>query len=216
MQDIDETYKDFENSINFIFPNEVSKEDESKSYTNLKDRGPNDSGKIKTKTGSSTSGKDTSSPENYTDKDSKVNKQKNLVVINKEDKKRFGQHENFSFYESFAREIIFQIFDYHLMYFFGYTLKYDESTGKNIEIDGEKKKENKDDKEKNMKKKETKNLDKKENEANLVEEEVVKDKNEIRNENSNKEEGEKFEQIENNKIMEKKIEIKIELPKKKK
>ena len=47
MEKIDETYKDFENSINYIYPNEISKEYENKSYTNLRDRGPNDSGKIK-------------------------------------------------------------------------------------------------------------------------------------------------------------------------
>ena len=43
--------------------------------------------------------------------------------IKTREKIKFGQHENFSFFESFAREIIFQIFEYRLMYFFGYQIK---------------------------------------------------------------------------------------------
>ena len=54
--------------------------------------------------------------------------------IKGQEKKKFGQHENFSFFESFAREMIFQIFEYRPMYFFGYTVK-------KTDIESEQKKE---------------------------------------------------------------------------
>ena len=140
MENVDSPYEDFVNKINFIYPKGLTPENECKSYRNLRDREPTE----KKNKSSSTSGLESSSPEAFSDNKYKGNKPEKSSSINEDKKKfenlRFGQHENFSFFESYAREIIFQIFDYHPMYFFGYTVKYDESSGEVIEIKGEKNK----------------------------------------------------------------------------
>ena len=65
-------------------------------------------------------------------------KNKNLFLnTNSKDEKngekiKFGQKPNFSFFESNERNIIFQIFDNHLIYFFNFRRKKNELTLKNI------------------------------------------------------------------------------------
>jgi len=134
----DKSYKDFEKSIDFIIPTDVTPENAIKSFINLKNRDPDES-KKKTRYSSSTSGLDSSSKKTQ-DKNSKTkdeisntingdekDENKNILLKKKNKNKimnlRFGKHENFSFFDSYAREIIFQIFDYHQMYFFHYTIR---------------------------------------------------------------------------------------------
>ena len=145
----DKSYKDFEKSIDFIIPTDVTPENAIKSFVNLKNRDPDES-KKKTRYSSSTSGLDSSSKKTQ-DKNSKTkdeisntingdekDENKNILLKKKNKNKimnlRFGQHKNFSFFESYAREIIFQIFDYHQMYFFHYTIRKEH-------LESEKKKE---------------------------------------------------------------------------
>ena len=87
--------------------------------------------------------------------------------------KKFGQHQSFSFFESYSREIIFQIFNYHPMYYFKYELKRDDIF-KMMNKDYNKEKHN-------PKEEENKRGQGKEKENIAVEE----------NQNQNKEEGEK-------------------------
>lgn len=184
MDEIDKPYEDYMKTIKYIVPEELINEDEKKlSYSNLRNTAPTI---IKTET--STSEKDSSSPENYNVKES--NKEKAKKSSDEERKLnikkiKFGQHENFSFFESYAREIIFQVFDYHPMYFFGYSIKNKDLKDQSTEEEKDKKKTEKpkDESDKKIKKKK----EKKENEQNIE----THIKEDIRNETQNEIQNEK-------------------------
>ena len=133
-------FQNFIETINFIYPKEIATEDEIKAYKNLRNRNPNESGK-KNKRESSTSEKESSSSSITLSEIGPRARNKILFSSDDNEKKkeklRFGQHENFSFFESFSREIIFQIFNYHPMFFFNYDATYLEKTDDNNQIDKE-------------------------------------------------------------------------------
>ena len=137
-----ESFKDYINSINFIVPQDIPSDQEKNSYANLKYGNPNE---IRKRSDDNDSGRDYSSLNLFSDTNktsdnasdtltNELKKEKNdkkeikikdiSIDSNKSDKesKRFGQHTNFSFYESCYREIVFQIFNYHEMYFFSYSI----------------------------------------------------------------------------------------------
>ena len=137
-----ESFKDYINSINFIVPQDIPSDQEKNSYANLKYGNPNE---IRKRSDNNDSGRDYSSLNLFSDTNktsdndsdtltNELKKEKNdkkeikikdvSIDSNKSDKgsKRFGQHTNFSFYESYSREIVFQIFNYHEMYFFSYSI----------------------------------------------------------------------------------------------
>ena len=137
-----ESFKDYINSINFIVPQDIPSDQEKNSYANLKYGNPNE---IRKRSDDNDSGRDYSSLNLFSDTNktsdnasdtltNELKKEKNdkkeikikdvSIDSNKSDKgsKRFGQHTNFSFYESYSREIVFQIFNYHEMYFFSYSI----------------------------------------------------------------------------------------------
>ena len=137
-----ESFKDYINSINFIVPQDIPSDQEKNSYANLKYGNPNE---IRKRSDDNDSGRDYSSLNLFSDTNktsdnasdtltNELKKEKNdkkeikikdvSIDSNKSDKgsKRFGQHTNFSFYESYYREIVFQIFNYHEMYFFSYSI----------------------------------------------------------------------------------------------
>ena len=124
-----EFFKDYINSINFIVPQDIPSGQEKNSYANLKYGNPNE---IRKRSDNNDSGRDHSSPNLFSDTNktsdnasdtltNELKKEKNdkkeikindaPTDSNKSDKgsKRFGQHTNFSFYESYSREIVFQI-----------------------------------------------------------------------------------------------------------
>ena len=133
-------FQNFIETINFIYPKEIATEDEIKAYKNLRNRNPNESRK-KNKRESSTSEKESSSSSITLSEIGPRARNKILFSSDDNEKKkeklRFGQHENFSFFESFSREIIFQIFNYHPMFFFNYDVTYLEKTDDNNQIDKE-------------------------------------------------------------------------------
>ena len=137
-----ESFKDYINSINFIVPQDIPSDQEKNSYANLKYGNPNE---IRKRSDDNDSGRDYSSLNLFSDTNktsdndsdtltNELKKEKNdkkgikikdiSIDSNKSDKgsKRFGQHTNFSFYESYHREIFLQIFNYHEMYFFSYSI----------------------------------------------------------------------------------------------
>jgi len=65
----------------------------------------------------------------------KISKPKSDNEKEKIENIRFGQHQGFSFFESFSRELIFQIFGYHETFFFDY-----EITGEELAMNKEDKK----------------------------------------------------------------------------
>ena len=169
-------FQNFIETINFIYPKEIATEDENKAYKNLRNRNPNESRK-KNKRESSTSEKESSSSSITLSEI--VPRARNKIIFSSDDnekkkeKLRFGQHENFSFFESFSREIIFQIFNYYPMFFFNYDATYLEKTDGNNKID----KEGNDRKEKkpNEKNFEIKIIKKDEEKKQVQEEEDKKD-----------------------------------------
>ncbi len=196
----DKAFKDFVNSINFLYPKEIPSNDEKKAYVNLKKENPSKSGTKKTvdagkdisnqnindsKDSSSKYYKSSSkisspeSPELITDnspKDESEPNDPNIANIShvikkmpkKEKKKRFGQHENYSFFEAFTREMIFQIFNYHLMYFFGYEVKKQEINQSD--------KKDKEDQKEESKKKDEKIIEEKEKTKEKSNEETIEEK----------------------------------------
>ena len=129
--DFEKSVDKYADSIKFICPKEIAPEKANKAYNNLISNKPKEPSN-KRNPASSFSGIDSSSPGFYSDKNKKY---KNLLTNpdTKEEKNiekiRFGQHSSFSFFESYAREIIFQIFDYHPMHFFNYQIKRNEIAG---------------------------------------------------------------------------------------
>ena len=142
--DFEKSVDKYADSIKFICPKEIAPEKANKAYNNLISNKPKEPSN-KRNPASSSSGIDSSSPGFYSDKNKKY---KNLLTNpdTKEEKNiekiRFGQHSSFSFFESYAREIIFQIFDYHPMHFFNYQIKRNELAGGAVK-ESEKKKEEK-------------------------------------------------------------------------
>ena len=142
--DFEKSVDKYADSIKFICPKEIAPEKANKAYNNLISNKPKEPSN-KRNPASSSSGIDSSSPGFYSDKNKKY---KNLLTNpdTKEEKNiekiRFGQHSSFSFFESYAREIIFQIFDYHPMYFFNYEIKTNELSENNIKESGKDKTQN--------------------------------------------------------------------------
>ena len=122
----------------FIFPEKIPFNRMRDAYYNLNKGRPQDQGKAMGYSDNSTQKKN---DENLTDKD-KTNNELTLKTVdireksisdknskNKSDEEKvlnfvkFGQHRDFSFFESYAREIIFQLFNYHKMFFYKYDLE---------------------------------------------------------------------------------------------
>lgn len=142
--DFEKSVDKYADSIKFICPKEIAPENANKAYNNLRANKPEKSSN-KNKNDTSSSGIDSLSPGFYSDKnkgskgllsDADKKLEKNIEII------RFGQHSSFSFFESYAREIIFQIFDYHPMYFFNYEIKTNELIENNIKESGKDKTQN--------------------------------------------------------------------------
>ena len=142
--DFDKSVDKYADSIKFICPKEIAPENANKAYNNLRANKPEKSSN-KNKNDTSSSGIDSLSPGFYSDKnkgskgllsDADKKLEKNIEII------RFGQHSSFSFFESYAREIILQIFDYHPMYFFNYEIKNNELSENNIKESGKDKTQN--------------------------------------------------------------------------
>ena len=142
--DFEKSVDKYADSIKFICPKEIASENANKAYNNLRANKPEKSSN-KNKNDTSSSGIDSLSPGFYSDKnkgskgllsdaDKKLEKNKEII--------RFGQHSSFSFFESYTREIIFQIFDYHPMYFFNYEIKTNELIENNIKESGKDKTQN--------------------------------------------------------------------------
>ena len=143
--DFEKSVDKYADSIKFICPKEIAPENANKAYNNLRANKPEKTSN-KNKNDTSSSGIDSLSPGFYSDKnkgskgllsDADKKLEKNIEII------RFGQHSSFSFFESYAREkIIFQIFDYHPMYFFNYEIKTNELSENNIKESGKDKTQN--------------------------------------------------------------------------
>ena len=142
--DFEKSVDKYADSIKFICPKEIAPENANKAYNNLRANKPEKSSN-KNKNDTSSSGIDSLSPGFYSDKnkgskgllsDADKKLEKNIEII------RFGQHSSFSFFESYAREIVFQIFDYHPMYFFNYEIKNNELSENNIKESGKDKTQN--------------------------------------------------------------------------
>jgi len=134
----------------YIFPNEISEKDKSNSYLNYSknctDFSNNNCELIQC---SSSSFKESNEESQEMNDDEKSNikkekvKSKNKVVYIPK-KIKFGQHKNESFYEIYAREIVFQIFEYNQMSHSGYNININNELtrdilqwGKNIKNDEE-------------------------------------------------------------------------------
>ena len=160
---MNKSFKNFMENIKYIYPEEIASENETKAYKNLRNENPNKSeNKNKNKVESSTSEKESSSS-SFTPFENAPRNSNQIIFssdndVKKKEKGRFGQHENFSFFESFSREMIFQIFNYHQMYFFNYDITYSDRIGDNNKIGG--KENNKINKEQNLKNLEITNIDK--------------------------------------------------------
>lgn len=70
MANVDSPFEDFVNTINFIYPKDITPENESKSYSNLRDKEPTE----KKNKSSSTSELESSSPGSYSDNNYKGKK----------------------------------------------------------------------------------------------------------------------------------------------
>ena len=150
-KNVDELCDKFSKTIDFIGPNEIPIELQNKSFHNMKKNNPyiqakkeEKKNKIINSINSSKSNKSSNKiiPNNINESkniinNSNLNIQSNSLSESQAEKtsntemsdnqkikdRRFGQHSSFSFFECFVREIIFQIFNYHKMFFFGYELK---------------------------------------------------------------------------------------------
>ena len=218
-----ESFKDYINSINFIVPQDIPSDQEKNSYENLKYGNPNE---IRKRSDDNDSGRDYSSLNLFSDTNktsdndsdtltNELKKEKNdkkgikikdiSIDSNKSDKgsKRFGQHTNFSFYESYSREIVFQIFNYHEMYFFSYSISKKELD----EIKKEQEQKEGGDKEKlseNNKEINKKNIAKKNNKAKTKNIKITKASNKKSEETYEKNEEEEIKEGEVKKEKEKK------------
>ena len=100
---MNDQFQNFCDSKNFNIPKEIKKEDRDKSLKNLINRSPK---------------------EYKRNKDNKVIDEKGNNLNNeRKDDVKFGQHDNYSFFEVYSRELIFQLFNYHEMFFFNYEIK---------------------------------------------------------------------------------------------
>ena len=131
-------HEEFIRQIEFITPKEIPSESQFNSYNNLQNFNPNDLSKNKNKNTSLRNSEESSSQivSENTDSTNKskpkkesgsdfIKKDSNRLSGSQDEnpsklensqnqtlsKKRFGQHSNFSFFESFVREMIFQIFN---------------------------------------------------------------------------------------------------------
>ena len=224
-----ESFKDYINSINFIVPQDIPSDQEKNSYANLKYGNPNE---IRKRSDNNDSGRDYSSLNLFSDTNktsdnasdtltNELKKEKNdkkeikikdvSIDSNKSDKesKKFGQHTNFSFYESYSREIVFQIFNYHEMYFFSYSISKKELD----EIKKEQEQKEGGDKEKlseNNKEINKKNIAKKNNKAKTKNIKITKSSNKKTEETHEKNEEEEMKGGELKKEKEKKVKKKKE------
>ena len=219
-----ESFKDYINSINFIVPQDIPSDQEKNSYANLKYGNPNE---IRKRSDDNDSGRDYSSLNLFSDTNktsdnasdtltNELKKEKNdkkeikikdvSIDSNKSDKgsKRFGQHTNFSFYESYSREIVFQIFNYHEIYFFSNSISKKELID---EIKKDKEQKEGVDKEKlseNNKEINKKNIAKKNNKAKTKNNKITKASNKKSEETHEKNEEEEIKEGEVKKEKEKK------------
>ena len=224
-----ESFKDYINSINFIVPQDIPSDQEKNSYANLKYGNPNE---IRKRSDDNDSGRDYSSLNLFSDTNktsdndsdtltNELKKEKNdkkgikikdvSIDSNKSDKgsKKFGQHANFSFYESYSREIVFQIFNYHEMYFFSYSISKKELD----EIKKDKEQKEGGDIEKlseNNKEINKKNITKKNSKAKTKNNKITKASNKKSEETHEKNEEEEIKEGEAKKEKEKKVKKKKE------
>ena len=139
---MNKSIKNFMENIKYIYTEEIAPENETKTYKNLRNENPNKSEK-KNQAESSTSEIEKESSSSSFNPLENIPRNQNKIIFSSDDnekkkeKRRFGQHENFSFFESFSREIIFQIFNYHQMYFFNYDITYSNKIGDNNKIEKE-------------------------------------------------------------------------------
>ena len=138
-------FQQFESTVkdSFILPEKIPSNRMTDAYYNLNRGKPQDKDKAM---GYSDNSAKEKSKENLTDKDKINNKliKEALKDVDLKDKNvsdnkskyknksndekvlnfvKFGQHKDFSFFESYAREIIFQLFNYHKMFFYKYDLE---------------------------------------------------------------------------------------------
>ena len=112
---MNKSIKNFMENIKYIYTEEIAPENESKTYKNLRNENPNKSEK-KNQAESSTSEIEKESSSSSFNPLENIPRKQNEIIFSSDDnekkkeKRRFGQHENFSFFESFSREMIFQIF----------------------------------------------------------------------------------------------------------
>ena len=112
---MNKSLKDFVENIKYVYPEEIAPENETKAYKNLRNENPNKSEKKSQTESSNSEIEKESSSSSFTPLENIPRKQNEIIFSSddnekKEEKGRFGQHENFSFFESFSREMIFQIF----------------------------------------------------------------------------------------------------------
>ena len=136
---MNKSLKDFVENIKYVYPEEIAPENETKAYKNLRNENPNKSEKKSQTESSNSEIEKESSSSSFTPLENISRKQNEIIFSSddnekKKEKGRFGQHENFSFFESFSREMIFQIFNYHQMYFFNYDITYTDRIGDNNKI----------------------------------------------------------------------------------
>lgn len=184
---MNKSFKNFMENIKYIYTEEIAPENESKAYKNLRNENPNKSEK-KNQAESSTSEIEKESSSSSFNPLENIPRNQNKIIFSSDDnekkkeKRRFGQHENFSFFESFSREMIFQIFNYHQMYFFNYDIAYSNKIGDSNKIEKE---NNKIENEQNQKNLEIINNNKRKDKEQEQEQEREQNKKEVQNGENN-------------------------------
>lgn len=132
-----ETFDKYEQHVekDYIFLNEIIEKDKPNSYLNFSrnytDFSNNNYELIQCSSSSFKESNEESqdSEKNSSGKEKSKNKKKPVYIPKKI---KFGQHKNESFYEAYAREIVFQIFEYNKMTHMGYDIDINNELTKNI------------------------------------------------------------------------------------
>ena len=145
---VKDTYEQYENSMHdyLIYPKAIPTINREEAYFNLNKGKPNDISakkrnlliqiKLAKKGNLSDDNKGQKvdikrETQNY---NNQSDSQNNIRIQGVPDKVNFGSHSDYSFFEYWSREIVFQLFNYHQMFYFNYNFSKPQSMQKTFDM----------------------------------------------------------------------------------
>ena len=148
LRKVEELYKKYENSIldYLIYPKSIPTKNKEEAYFNLNKGKPTDINakkrnlliqielSKKSNLSDDNKGQKCSIKRETKNYNNQSDSQNNIKIQGVPDKVNFGSHSDYSFFEYWSREIVFQLFNYHQMFYFNYNFSKPQNMQKTFDM----------------------------------------------------------------------------------